>query len=230
MPAPEKSGTDRVILIGAEHMPFLPPPLAGMRTMQKTIGSARKDEDGVSINVDKAFPEYTRLFMNELEAVKVRQSIAADATAFGGAPSPGAAIVVKSLSDLTLSFSAAAVPSGELIGAMPFGPKVNGAWTGVKRYFRIDGGGYLCVSETDMAAINGMVFLFKSVVNTTVANKPAGAAVFIGKHDQRIEEVMWVDGGRLYKVTYAPDQQAGRYGMMKTNPALSALSLALELR
>jgi hypothetical protein len=31
-------------------------------------------------------------------------------------------------------------------------------------------------------------------------------------------------------VTFAPDQQAGRYGMMKTNPALSALALAAQLR
>jgi hypothetical protein len=102
---------------------------------------------------------------------------------------------------------------------------VNGTWTGVERYFRIEGCGYMRVYESDLAASNGMVFMLKSAINTTVAGKPD-----ISDHGQRIEEVAWGVGAMQYTVTYAPDQQSGRYGMMKTNPAVSAFSLATELQ
>jgi hypothetical protein len=54
--------------------------------------------------------------------------------------------------------------------------------------------------------------------------------VFVDNQDRRIEEVLWVEGPKLYKVTYAPNLQPGRYGMMKANTAVSAFGLATELR
>ena len=229
MPGPAKGSTDRVLLVGVDQMP-LPPP-AELRKMQSM--STTKADDGVS-TVDKD-PERVRQFMNDLEVVKGRQSSAAEATAFAealksGKAIPSAPMVVNSLDDLKLGFSTAAVRSGRLIGAAPQGTMVNGAWTGVERYFRIKGGGYSRVSEIDMAASGGMFYMNKGAVNTTVAGKPAISIVFRDDQGQRVEEVLWVNGSKLYKVTYAPDQQTGRYGMMKTNSAVSALSLATELR
>lgn len=232
MPGPAKGSVDRVLLVGPNQMPLPPPPPpAELRNMQNL--PVMKAEDGVSTIV-KA-PERVRQFMNELEVVKGRQSSAAEATAFAetlksGTATPTAPVVVNSLGDLKLGFSASAVRSGKLIGAAPQGTMVNGAWTGVERYFRIDGGGYSRVSETDLAASGGMFYMNKSAVNTTVAGKPAISMVFTDDQGKRIEEVLWVVGGKLYKVTYAPDQQAGRDGMMKTNGAISALSLATELQ
>jgi hypothetical protein len=192
-----------------------------------------KADDGFS-TLDKS-PGHVRQFMNDLALVKGQQSRAAEATAFAEALKsdkalPTAPVVVSSLDDLKLSFTASAVRSGRLIGAAPQGTIVNGKWTGVERYFHIEGGGYSRVSEIDMDASGGMFYMNKAAVNTSVAGKPAISVVMINEQGQRVEEVVWVNGAKLYKVTYAPDQQPGRIGMMKTNPAVSALSLAAELR
>jgi hypothetical protein len=173
--------------------------------------------------------------MNDLEVVKGHQQSAAEATAFAetlksGEATPTAPTVVKSPGDLKLGFSAATVRSGKLIGAAPQGRIVNGKWTGVARHLHIEGGGYSRVSETDMAAAGGMFYMNKAAVNTTVAGKPAISVIFTDDQGQRVEEVLWVNGGKLYKVTYAPDQQTGRYGKMKTNPTVSAVSLAMEIQ
>jgi hypothetical protein len=141
-----------------------------------------------------------------------------------------APIIVSSLTDLKVGFTPASVRTGKLIGVSPQGTIVNGAWTGVERYFQIEDGGYSRISETDMAASGGMFYMNKTAVNTTVAGKPAISMVFIDDQGRRIEEVLWVAGPKLYKVTYAPKLQPGRYGMMKANTAISAFALATELR
>ena len=230
MPGPAKGSTDRVLLVGAHQMP-LPPPPAELRRLQNK--SMTKADDGFS-TVDRS-PQHVRQFMNDLEVVKGAQSSAEEATAFAeamksGKAIPSAPMVVKSLGELKLGFSPAAVRSGKLIGAAPQGTLVNGKWTGVERYFHIEGSGYSRVSETDMAASGGMFYMNKAAVNTTVAGKPAISMVMTDDHGRRVEEVLWVNGGKLYKVTYAPDQQTGRYGQMKVNSALSAVSLATELK
>ncbi|WP_460824737.1 hypothetical protein [Massilia solisilvae] len=46
--------------------------------------------------------------------------------------------------------------------------------------------------------------------------------MFTDDQGRRIEEVLWVDGPKLYAVTFAPNLQPGRYGMMKANTAVSA--------
>ena len=61
-----------------------------------------------------------------------------------------------------LGFNAAAIRSGKLIGAAPQGTLVNGKWTGVERYFHIEGSGFSRVSETDMAASGGMFYMNKA--------------------------------------------------------------------
>ena len=63
-----------------------------------------------------------------------------------------------------------------------------------------------------------------------VSGKSAISAVFTDDSGQRIEEVRWVDGGKLNKVTFAPDMQNARDGLTKTNSSVSAFSLASELR
>ncbi len=67
-------------------------------------------------------------------------------------------------------------------------------------------------------------------MNTTVAGKPAISMVFTDDDGRRIEEVLWVNGRKLYTVTYAPPMLEGRYGVMKADPALSAIALASDLR
>ncbi|NIA00248.1 hypothetical protein [Massilia sp. CCM 8734] len=229
MPGPAKGGADRVLLVAPDKMP-LPPPPGQLHQLQRS--AMIKAEDGFS--TVKKSPEQVCKFMNELAVIKGRQSTAAEAAAFvetvkSGKPIPTTPIVVNSAGDLKVGFHAVAVRSGKLIGATPQGTIINGKWTGIERYFHIEGSGYWRVSETDLAASGGMFYLNKAAVNTTVAGKPAISIVLTDDQGQRLEEVLWVNGGTLYKVTYAPDQHAGHDGK-KINSAISAVSLAAELQ
>jgi hypothetical protein len=192
-----------------------------------------KADDGFS-NTSIA-PDRVRQFFNNLEIVKGQTTSAREAEGFAemmisGKGMPTAPIVVNKLTDLKIGFVPANVRTGRLIGASPQGTIVNGAWTGVERYFEIEGGGYSRISETDMAASGGMFYMNKTAVNATVAGKPAISMVFTDDQGRRIEEVLWVEGRKLYVVTYAPTLQSGRYGMMKANTAISAFALATELK
>ena len=226
---PGPTGKDRMQLVGASQVPQ-PIPHAEVLKMQSAL--AMKADDGVS-HATMA-PDRVRQFMNDLDVVKGYQSSAKDAETFaadikrGGTPT--APMVLKSAADLKVSFSTAAVRSGNLIGVVPQGTIVKGAWTGVERYYHIEGAGYSRVSETDMAATGGMFYMNKAAVNTTIAGKPAISVVFTDNSGQRIEKILWVDDGKLNKVTFAPDMQNARYGMTKINVSISALSLAKELK
>jgi len=192
-----------------------------------------KADDGFS-GASKS-SELVRQFFNNLEVVKGQQPLSAqEAEAMAekmqhGKEIPTAPLVVRNITDLKVGFAPAAVRTGKLIGAAPQGTIVNGTWTGVERYFELTGG-YSRVSETDMAASGGMFFMNRAAVNTNVAGKPAISMVYTDERGTRLEEVLWVNGGKLFKVTYAPNLNQGRYGMMKANPGVSALSLATELR
>jgi hypothetical protein len=227
--SPGPAGRDPVQLVGPGQMP-LPLPKPELRRLQT---SSTKADDGFS-NLSTE-PDRVRQFFNNLEIVKGHQAGAQEAESYAkmmisGKLAPTAPLLVGKLTDLKVGFVPAAVRTGKLIGAVPQGTIVNGAWTGVERYFEIEGGGHSRISETDMAASGGMFYMNKAAVNATVAGKPAISMVFTDDQGRRIEEVLWVDGPKLYKVTYAPNLQPGRYGMMKANTAVSAFALATELR
>jgi hypothetical protein len=226
---PGPTGKDHVQLVGLGEMP-LPLPKSELQRLQTPMVKA---DDGFS-NLSNE-PDRVREFFNNLEIVKGQQAGAREAESYGemmisGKPVPSAPLVVSNLADLKVGFKPASVRTGKLLGVAPQGTIVNGAWTGVERYFHIEGGGSSRISETDMAASGGIFYMNKAAVNATVAGKPAISMVFIDEQGRRIEEVLWVDGAKLYKVTYAPKLQAGRYGMMKANTAVSAFALATELR
>ena len=178
-----------MLLVGANQMP-LPPSPAEPRKLQNK--SMMKADYGFS-TADRS-PEHVRQFFNDLEVVKGHQSSAEEAAACAEALKSGKAIptvpmVVKCLGDLKLGSSALAVRSGKLIGAAPQGTIVDGKWTGVERYFHIEGSGYSRVSETDMAASGGMFYMEKAAVNTTVAGKPAISVVMTDDQGRRVEQV-----------------------------------------
>lgn len=220
---------DHVQLVGPAQMP-LPLPKSELQKLQAATSRA---DDGISSLSNE--PDRVRQFFNNLEIVEGQQASAQEAENYAqmitsGKSVPTAPLVVRNLADLKVGFMPASVRTGKLIGVAPQGTIVNGAWTGVERYFQIEGGGYSRISETDMAASGGMFYMNKAAVNTTVAGKPAISVVFTDDKGRRVEEVLWVNGPKLYTVTYAPNLQPGRYGMMKANTAVSALTLATELR
>ena len=104
-----------------------------------------------------------------------------------GKEMPTAPLVVKNITDLKVGFTPSTVRTGKLIGAAPQGTMVNGAWTGIERYFEL-AGGYSRVSETDMAASGDMFFMNKAAINTTVSGKPAISMVYTDDRGVRVEE------------------------------------------
>jgi hypothetical protein len=77
-------------------MQLLPVPLTELRKMHNAFTSATPDEDAFSKLVGKAFPEYVRKFMSDLEVVKGPPK-------WEKAPST-APVFVTSMDDLKLSF------------------------------------------------------------------------------------------------------------------------------
>ncbi|QYF95562.1 hypothetical protein KY495_10660 [Massilia sp. PAMC28688] len=230
MPGPAKGSNDRVLVLQTDQMP-VPPPADELRKMQSML--AMKAEDGFSRLIRE--PQPVREFMNDLNIVRNHQSGATKAAAFAhalktGKSLPVAPVVVKDLNDLKIGFSPTTVRSGRLIGVAPQGTMVRGAWTGVERYYAIDGAGTMRVSETDLAASGGMFYMHAPLVNARIGGKPAISVVFADDHGQRIEEVMWGNGPKLFKVTFAPLMRREKNGQMKANVAVSAFSLASDLR
>ncbi|HEX8612205.1 MAG TPA: hypothetical protein VF800_13030 [Telluria sp.] len=228
MPGPV--GKERMQLLSLDRMP-LPLPKTELLKMQSA--TVTTSDDGFSAVSNS--PERVRQFVNDLEIVKGLPSTAQQAEAFAqtlmrGPGVPTAPMVVRSLNDLKIGFGPAGVRSGKLIGVVPQGTIVGGGWTGIERYFQIDGAGYWRLSENDMSLTGGMFYMNKAAVNTTVGGKPAIAKVFTDDHGKRIEEVVWVDGSKFYMLTYAPDLQPGRFSAMKTNAGVSASALASEVR
>lgn len=227
--SPKPTSKDHVQLVGLDQMP-LPVPKPELSRLQAPMAKASDGFSNLSNESNRV-----RQFFNNLEIVKGRQASAREAEGYAemitsGRALPTAPLVVAKLTDLKVFFTPASIRTGKLIGVAPQGTIVNGAWTGVERYFQIEGGGYSRISETDMAASGGMFYMNKAAVNATVAGKPAISMIFTDDQGRRVEEVLWVNGPKLYTVTYAPTLQPGRYGMMKANTAVSAFALATELR
>lgn len=153
-----------------------------------------------------ASPNRVRQFIDDLATVRK-----------AGAALPAVPAVAGRLEALRLGFSPAVVPRGTLIGAAPQGTLVDGAWSGVERYFRLERAGYFRVSETNMAASGGSFHMTRAAVNAAVGGRPAISAVFADEKGMRIDEVLWIDGARLTMVTFMGSHA-------------SALALARELR
>jgi hypothetical protein len=135
--------------------------------------------------------------------------------------------VHEDLSTLKVRFQPKALDRATLIAAAPHGTKIDGAWTGVERFFQIPGAGSVRLSELDLAASEGKFFMIKEAVNTRVHGNPAISRVFTDTDGQTTEEVVWVEDGKLYMLTYGPDLPPGTKA--KANGHISAFSLVQEL-
>lgn len=135
--------------------------------------------------------------------------------------------VHKDMSALKLAFKPVHFNRGGLVAAAPSGTKVKETWTGVDRFFQIDGAGSVRLSEVDMSASGGKFFMMKEAVNTRVRGKPAISRIFADEDGQTIEEVVWVDGDKFFMLTFGPDRIPGT--KVKASH-LTAHSLAQELQ
>jgi hypothetical protein len=218
---------DLVQLVNIEQLPFgVPKP--ELDKARAKVHTTVKADDGFS-STEEA-PETVRQFMNNLELAKNLAAAPANAAMAKSSDSLRAPVIFKDLSELELGFGPAVFNKGHLIAAAPSGTMNGNAWTGVDRYYRIEGAGHARLSESDMKTTGGKFYMLKSEVNTSVGGKPAISKVFTDENGLRVEEVLWVSGSKLYILTFAPEMQASRYGKSKANARISAVSLASELR
>jgi hypothetical protein len=215
---------DRARIVGAGDMPLPLPPGEAERAARIAASLA---DDGFSAK--EYSPEAVRQFFNSVDFVKagLGNQRGANEDPLADSPGPG---ILKDFGDLRLSFAPAVVSRGALIGAVACATLVDGRWTGLERYYRIDGAGFLRLTENDLNATGGMFHMFKDAINTTVGAKPAISVVFTDGEGRSVEEVMWVDLGKLYTLTYGPDVRPGPRGKEKRDPHVSAAGLAQELR
>lgn len=218
---------DFVKMVGVEDLP-IPPPKVVMDRMRRTAGA--KADDGVS--TIENYPEIVRQFYNNVDFAKSLAVAPPEQVQTGSGASTMARgpIVYKDISALKLGFEPAVVSKGELIAASPQGTLVGDTWTGMERFYRVEGIGHIRLSENDMKLSGGMFYMLKSQVNTSVGGKPAIAKIFTDDDGRVVEEILWVSGSKLYTLTYGPDMVNGRTGKAKTNVHVSAISLAQELR
>lgn len=222
-PAKPAQTSDAVEIVGIDQMPHpLPPGEAEkMKKDSRTIAS-----DGFSL-VEKS-PETVKGFFAHMNAAKTyiaRQELADGQQKNKGEPDTPE--VHKDLSKLKTRFKPKSLNRAALIAAAPSGSKVDDAWTGVERFFHVEGAGDVRLSEVDLAATGGKFYMMKEAVNTRVHGKPAISRVFTDDDGQMIEEVVWVDGGKFYMLTLGPDVAPGTKA--KAAVHVTAHSLAQEL-
>ena len=225
-PGNPSSTNDLVEFVDLGHMP-LPLPDTEIGKIQR--GSSAKAQDGFS-SIEKS-PEMVRGFFDNVNTAKTLVANRLPESTLEPKGTSRAPEVHKDLSTLKLAFKAASFSRGELIAAVPSGTLIENAWTGVDRFFRVDGAGVVRLSELDLGATKGKFYMLKDAVNTRVNGKPAIAKVFTDEDDQSIEEIVWVSGNKFYMLTFGPDVVASRTGAkLKVAAHVSALSLAQELR
>ena len=216
---------DLVEFVNVEQMP-VPIPKSEIEKLQKA--SSVKSSDGTS-TIERE-PEKVRGFFRNVNTAKTvvanRFSTNSQQTAALHAPE-----LHKDLSTLKLTFNAMPFSRGALIAAAPSGTLIGNAWTGVERFFRVEDTGTVQLTEYDLGATKGKFYMLKDAVNTRVNGKSAISKVFTDADGQSVEEIVWVNGSKLYMLIFGPDVVVGGGGTkVKVAPHVTALSLAQELR
>lgn len=214
---------DAAELVSIDKMP-LPLPKGEAKKLQSAF--LGKSADGFS-DTEKS-PEKINGFFLHLDTVKAELAIRTQVNALPQNKETHLREVYNNLSKLKLSFTAATFDRGALIAVTPAGTKINNAWTGVERFFRVGEAGVARLTEYDLAPTQGKFYMIKEAVNTRVSGKPAISKVFIDDDGRSIEEIVWVSGQKFHMLTFGPDLVSG--SKLKAAAHISAFSLAQELR
>jgi len=194
--SPVESGSV-VEAVSLDKMP-IPLPPGEVEKMRKNVPISAYD--GFS-TVEKV-PEAVKGFFGHMNAAKKYLERQGQLNEKGEREVPE---VHKDMSTLKLTFKPAKFSRGGLIAATPSGTKVKDVWTGIDRFFHIEGAGSVRLSEVDLAASGGKFFMMKEAINTRVRGKPAISRIFSDEDGQTVEEVVWVDGNKLFMLTFGPE-------------------------
>jgi hypothetical protein len=221
-PATQAQNTDVAELVSIDQMP-LPLPPGEAEKMQKSTRAIATD--GFSL-LEKS-PEMVKGFFTHMDAAKTYLASQGAVNTQQNKAEPVTPEVHKDLSTLKIRFKPTTLNRGTLMVAAPSGTKVGDAWTGVERFFKIEGAGSVRLSEVDLGATGGKFYMMKEAVNTRVHGKPAISRVFTDDEGRTIEEVVWVEGSKFFMLTFGPDLIPGTKA--KAAAHITAHSLAQEL-
>jgi hypothetical protein len=214
---------DLVEIKSMSEMPF-PLPTSEVTKMQK--GKITRAPDGFS-SIESS-PEIVNSFFGNLNRVNAQVANKPNVTLQHSDILRGPE-AQKDLTTLKLTFQPSTFNRCKLIGAVPTGTLLNNAWTGVERFYQLEGVGTVRISEIDLGASGGKFYMLREAVNTVVNGKQAISKVFIDGNNQSVEEIVWVNGTKMHTLTYAPNIDSASSIKRSANQAVSAFSLAQEL-
>ena len=228
LPHGSVSEDDRVSIVAEDEIPGGVPPKFQRQTKKQI---PVKDVDGVSFVGDQDYGLIRGLagMVAAIErassqvSTKGAKKAVADERLYG---------LVFDAEDIKLTRPMAEVPEGKLIGATPSGTFKNGRWTGIARYDRLNDGALVELTEQDLSAMRGMLYMVPESINTEINGKPAQATVFHDASGRGIRQVMWVDGPKSYRLLVLPPAQAEQGGAIPKGhqPDRSAIALARTLK
>lgn len=114
-----------------------------------------------------------------------------------------------------------------MLFATSAGTQINGAWTGLERFFEIEGGGLARLTEYELSFTNGRFYMLKSAINTQINGNQAISKIYSDEAGQPLEEVVWMVGSRFYTLSFLPYLTEGKVGgNQKMAANIGAVTLA----
>ena len=232
-PLPEPASDDLLSIVPANALPGgIPAKFQGSARQQ----AVTRDADGISlVGEDAGLAQGIERTVAAIKRIRAQMKTRGIASAIRDERLPG---LVFDLDEIPLTRPAIHVPSGMLLGAKPAGTRLDAHWTGLTRYYRLADGALMELTETDLAAVQGRLYLVPEAINTEIHGKPGMAAVLKNAEGRRVRQVIWVSGPKSYELNVlepadTPSTAEAARQADNTPPAarsVSAIALARALK
>lgn len=219
-PEPIKHDSGYLQVATPEQMP-LPLPASELKKIQESNSTTTG-----KFSAENS-PEKVKNFLIHYNAVKNAAEVRNSAAFKSNDNAPE---VHSDLKNLKVGFKFSDFKNAQLRYALPIGTQVNNSWTGLERFYEIDGVGLVRLTEYELSLTNGKFYMLKSSVNSDVRGNQAITKSFADETGQTLEEVVWMDGSRFYTLSFLPQVKANKDGRkQKITADTHAVSLAHEL-
>lgn len=214
---PTKSKSDAYEIVTVDTMPIPPPSREVQRAKARTLAIGRDDRGHGEEDVQRVAN-----FYSHFETVVRARGNDSSRSPAETSEDLRAGRVYSDLSELKLATTPAIFTSGTLVAATPAGTMQEKGWTGVERFYQIDGVGKVRLTQYDLGLTGGKFYMMKEYINSSVRGKHAISKVFVNDNNQSIEEVVWVSGSKFFMLTFAPETPAKREDIQSTQAAKGA--------
>lgn len=111
----------------------------------------------------------------------------------------------SSLTGIPASLVQTPLAHAELVGTKPSGAFNNGRWSGITRYFRVQGLGLIEFSEDDYVSAGTRLALAEEALDTEVNGTPAMSEAALSSDGRAKASLYWVTPERAYKLVLLAD-------------------------